>query len=84
MTKKEIAHAIDSELNMCYDLFESILDEEHDQLIEDYKNSLLADGDAIGIDPQYDNELSEDDEPMYLYFSWVNPITKYGLTFMNP
>lgn len=84
MTKADIARAIDGEINMYFDLFESILDDEHDAMIEEYKNSLLSDGDAIGIDPRYENELGEDDEPMYLYFSWVDPVTVGGLTFMNP
>jgi len=84
MTKKEIAIELDNELNYTFELFEDIFDDAHEKMYEEYKANLLADGDTIGIDPKYDHELGEDDEPMYLYFSWVNPVTVGYLTFLNP
>lgn len=86
MTNLEIVEQLRSELNLYFDMFEN-WSKEDDDLFNEYCKKLLETPDKIGIDPRYENNPEEWDdcvEPMNLYFSFVNPVTFGGLTFMNP
>ena len=84
MTNLEVVEELRTELNMCFDMFEYLWDKEHDKLFEKYCSSVLQKPEDIFVDPEYEHELSDLDEPMQLYFSFCNPVLVNGIWFQNP
>ena len=76
---EDMANEILSELNQTFDYMN--LSDEDEQLYKDYCNELKAKGKEVFI--EQNEELNEDDECNYAYFSIINPVFVNGLTFLN-
>lgn len=81
MTNKDIADGINYEINSAW---EYIFAEhtEHEQYYNEYIAELLKRPDDIFY--KEIEEINEDDDCAYAYFSVINPVTRYGITFLNP
>jgi len=82
MSHKDVADEIQSEANYIWDyLIDNGSEERWNELITLYCDELRKNKDAIFVEQ---DELSEEEEPSYLYFSITNPVYKYGMWFTNP
>ena len=73
-----MAKEILSEINQTFDYMD--LSDEDEQLYKDYCNELTAKGNKIFIEQ---NELNEEEECAYAYFSIINPVWNNGIMFLN-
>lgn len=81
MTNEEVAEQVQTEMNLNWELYESWVNQEDQELISEYIDSLLETPEAIFVKPEYVEEVGE--EPNYLYFSFCNPKVINGITFLN-
>lgn len=81
MTNKDIADAIDSYLDVTWEYINPEDNEEITALYDAYIAKLNADPDAVFCEL---DEVGEDQECCYAYFSIINPVTVHGITFLNP
>lgn len=75
---EDMAKEIQNELNITFDYMD--LSDEDEQLYKDYCAELKAKGKEVFIEQ---DELNEDDECAYAYFSIINPVFVNGITFLN-
>ena len=90
MTKKDIAEAIQSEINYDWDYLVGDDDrqftEEEMSLFDSYCDELKSDPNTIIISGIEETEDEDEDfftEPVYMYLSLCKPVNKYGMTFLN-
>tara|TARA_R110000868_G_C10705596_1_gene749511 strand:+ start:407 stop:763 length:357 start_codon:yes stop_codon:yes gene_type:complete len=83
VTFKEIAEEMESEYNSIYESINPNEDKEIDNLYDNYFAELKAKGSEIFFECEDISQI-EDSEPLYAYFSIINPTYKYGLNFLNP
>jgi len=81
MTNKEVAEAIQDEINVTYEWLTGSYSRTEMLLMDHYCEQLLTDPDTIFVTQE---EIEgEVDECAYLYFGIIKPVHKYGLTFLN-
>ncbi len=79
ITFEEMAQDIEQEINFSFDYLN--LSEEDEKLYKKYCEELKAKGSEIFIQQ---DELNEEEECAYAYFSIINPVFNNGLMFLNP
>ena len=82
MTNKEVSEAIQSEINLCFDLYEG------DEIIEfadDFCKELLQKPDEMYVSEQINLDINIDEggECLYLYFGVIDPVYSNGIMFLN-
>ncbi|ANS04879.1 hypothetical protein [uncultured Mediterranean phage] len=83
MTNAQIVEELKTELDVCFDFFENIWGDKHKSMFNNYCDKLMETPNEIGVDPEYEEELTDFDSPMNLYFSFTNPVTINGITFLD-
>ena len=79
VTCGDMAELIEDELNATYDYINPECDPAIDVLYDTYIADLKEKDNEIF----YESESDEDIECVYAYFSVINPVRVYGLTFLN-
>ena len=77
MTHKEVAEEIKREVDALHEM----IDPGDMPLYDEFVEEMAEKGDEVYVEQE---ELDEDVEPAYLYFSVINPVTRHGITFLNP
>ena len=77
MTCKEVAEEIKREVDALYEM----IDPEDMPLYDELVAEMEEKGDEVYVEQE---ELDEDVEPAYLYFSVINPVIRHGIMFLNP
>lgn len=83
MSCKAMAEAITDELNATYDYINPDNNTDIDKLYDTYIDELTSMGDEIFFQCEDISDI-EDVEPLYAYFSIINPIHSNGMSFLNP
>ncbi len=78
ITNFELSEDLQSEFNFCFDMFEDV--PEFESLLDSFCSELLQSPLNVFVEQ---TKLEEDEEPMCLYFSIIEPKTVNGITFLN-
>ena len=84
ITNGEMADLIDEELNVIWEMIEEGYTRTERLIIDEFIADLRKDSDNIYYETDMIDTCEDDyDECPYFYFAIINPIFKYGLTFLN-
>ena len=77
LTNKEISEELKREFDYTYELYEEI--NQYEELLNEYCEDLDKDPDNVFVECRY----IIDEEPIYLYFSIIDPVYNNGIMFLS-